>query len=68
MSGENINKQEFHVRDLPTRSVTLYPASAHIVRDISDIVLKVMDIIVRILKSDADSKPSRVPIKLRSMG
>ncbi|KAK3306502.1 uncharacterized protein B0T15DRAFT_509873 [Chaetomium strumarium] len=34
------HKQEFHVRDLPTRSVTLFPARAQVVRDIRDVVLK----------------------------
>ncbi|KAK4112636.1 hypothetical protein N656DRAFT_789322 [Canariomyces notabilis] len=33
-------KQEFHVRDLPTRSVTLFPTRAQIVREIKDIALK----------------------------
>lgn len=55
MSGENVNKQEFHIRDLLTRSVTFYPASAHVVRDISDIVLKVTDVLSsELLKSEAD--------------
>ncbi|KAK4233000.1 hypothetical protein C8A03DRAFT_19833 [Achaetomium macrosporum] len=34
------HKQEFHVRDLPTRSVTLFPARAQVVRDIRDVTLK----------------------------
>jgi hypothetical protein len=35
------HKQEFHVRNLPTRSVTLFPSRAQIVRDIKDVTLKV---------------------------
>ncbi|SPQ23869.1 1b4e9f36-a589-48ea-98f2-e1969fde7dbd [Thermothielavioides terrestris] len=34
------HKQEFHVRNLPTRSVTLFPSRAQIVRDIKDVTLK----------------------------
>jgi Skp family chaperone for outer membrane proteins len=34
------NKQEFKIRDLPTRSVTLYPTRAQIVRDVSSIKLQ----------------------------
>ena len=41
MAEENIYKQEFAIRSLPTRSVTLYPARAHVIRDIDEIVLKV---------------------------
>ncbi|MCJ1353157.1 MAG: hypothetical protein MMC33_003142 [Icmadophila ericetorum] len=40
MSTEIIEKQEFHLRNLLTRSVTLYPAKAQVVRDIPDITLK----------------------------
>ncbi|KAJ4300577.1 hypothetical protein N0V88_003256 [Collariella sp. IMI 366227] len=32
--------QEFHVRNLPTRSVTLFPTRAQVVRDLKDVVLK----------------------------
>ena len=41
MAEENIYRQEFSIRDLTTKSVTLYPARAHIIRDINEIVLKV---------------------------
>jgi len=34
------HKQEYRVRDLPTKSVTLYPSRAQIVREIKDVVLK----------------------------
>ncbi|CAK7217643.1 hypothetical protein SBRCBS47491_003228 [Sporothrix bragantina] len=34
------HKQEFRVRDLPTRTVTLFPSRAQIVRDIKDVSLK----------------------------
>ncbi|KAH8651023.1 hypothetical protein BX600DRAFT_441470 [Xylariales sp. PMI_506] len=37
---ESGHKQEFHVRDLETRSVTLFPSRAQIVRDIKDVGLK----------------------------
>ena len=41
MAEESIHKQEFVVRNLQTRSVTLYPTRAQIVRDIKEIALKV---------------------------
>ena len=41
MAEETIHKHEFVIRNLQTRSVTLYPATAQIVRDIKDIALKV---------------------------
>ncbi|KAK0514039.1 hypothetical protein JMJ35_003761 [Cladonia borealis] len=40
MAEENIYKQEFNVRNLLTRSVTLYPSRAQITRDIDEITLK----------------------------
>ncbi|KAL8651067.1 MAG: hypothetical protein Q9226_004871 [Calogaya cf. arnoldii] len=36
----DIHKQEFTVRELPTRTVTLYPTRAHIVRAIEDLSIK----------------------------
>ena len=50
MAEENIHKQEFSVRNLSTRSVTLYPARAHVIRDINEIVLKVCFAIVEVAK------------------
>ena len=40
MSEDTIHRQEFVVRNLPTKSVTLYPARAQIIRDIDGITLK----------------------------
>jgi hypothetical protein len=40
MTTPGNTKQEFKIRDLPTRSVTLYPTRAQIVRDISSIKLQ----------------------------
>ncbi|ROW04466.1 hypothetical protein VMCG_04947 [Cytospora schulzeri] len=37
---ETIQKQEFRVRDLPTRAITLFPTRAQVVRDIKDVKLK----------------------------
>ncbi|KAJ9142920.1 Mucoidy inhibitor-like protein [Pleurostoma richardsiae] len=37
---ESLHKQEFRVRDLPTRSVTLFPTRAQVVRDIKHVVLE----------------------------
>ncbi|KAK3389710.1 hypothetical protein B0H63DRAFT_103204 [Podospora didyma] len=34
------HKREYRIRDLPTRSVTLFPTRAQIVRDIKDVALK----------------------------
>jgi hypothetical protein len=44
MAEENIHKQEFHIRNLSTRSVTLYPSRAQVVRDIENVILKVSTI------------------------
>jgi hypothetical protein len=38
---ESTHKQEFHIRDVPTQSVTLFPSSAQVVRAIKDVQLKV---------------------------
>lgn len=40
MAEEGIHKQQFVVRDLSTRSVTLYPAKAQVIQDISDVTLQ----------------------------
>ncbi|KAH0563530.1 hypothetical protein GP486_001900 [Trichoglossum hirsutum] len=40
MADASVYKQELLIKDLPTRSVTLYPTRANIVRDINDICLK----------------------------
>ena len=37
--AEQIPRQTFEIKDLPTKSVTLYPSRAHIVREIRDISL-----------------------------
>ncbi|KAK4034346.1 hypothetical protein C8A01DRAFT_39170 [Parachaetomium inaequale] len=34
------HKQDFHIRNLPTRSVTLFPTRAQVVREIKDVTLK----------------------------
>lgn len=36
-----IQKLEYRVRDLPTRSITLFPTRAQVVRNIKDVNLKV---------------------------
>jgi hypothetical protein len=40
MADDSITKHEVHLRSITTRSVTLYPAKAFVVRDIKDIVLE----------------------------
>ena len=40
MPEDTIHQQEFTVRDLPTKSVTLYPARAQVTRDVEGITLK----------------------------
>lgn len=40
MADEILHKQEFHIRNLATRTVTLFPTRAQIVRDIKEIILK----------------------------
>ncbi|KAK4171352.1 hypothetical protein QBC36DRAFT_340133 [Triangularia setosa] len=37
---DSLHKQRFHIRDLPTRSVTLFPTRAQVVRDIKEIALQ----------------------------
>lgn len=37
---DTTHKQEYRIRDLPTRSVTLFPTRAQVVREIKDVVLK----------------------------
>lgn len=41
MAEADTHKQEFKLRNLSTRSVTFYPASAQVIRDLRDITLKV---------------------------
>ena len=41
MAAEYVHKQEFALRNLSTRSVTLYPTRAQVVREIHDITLQV---------------------------
>ncbi|KAF4871812.1 hypothetical protein CGCSCA1_v009208 [Colletotrichum siamense] len=36
----DIEKKEYHVRDLPTRTVTLFPSKAQVVRDLKQLALK----------------------------
>ncbi|KAF4930602.1 hypothetical protein CGCVW01_v000860 [Colletotrichum viniferum] len=36
----DIEKKEYHVRDLPTRTVTLFPTKAQVVRDLKQLALK----------------------------
>ncbi|KAM7188888.1 protein of unknown function (DUF4139) domain containing protein [Naviculisporaceae sp. PSN 640] len=37
---DTVHKQEYRIRDLSTRSVTLFPTRAQVVREIKDVVLK----------------------------
>ncbi|KUI57488.1 Protein F37C4.5 [Cytospora mali] len=37
---ETVQKQEYHVRDLSTRSITVFPTRAQIVRDVKNVSLK----------------------------
>ena len=39
MADDQINKQEFLIRNLPTSQVTLYPSKAQVVRDINNVTL-----------------------------
>jgi hypothetical protein len=38
--ADDIPRLSFQIKDLPTKSVTLYPSRAHVVREICDVVLK----------------------------
>ncbi|KAK0665204.1 hypothetical protein QBC41DRAFT_233277 [Cercophora samala] len=37
---DSLHKKRFHIRDLPTRTVTLFPTRAQVVRDIKEVALK----------------------------
>lgn len=41
---DTIPKQEFRIRDLFTRTVTLFPTRAQVVRDIKNVALKVSNV------------------------
>lgn len=43
MAEEHVHQQEFAIRALSTRSVTLYPYRAQVIRDINEITLHVCD-------------------------
>lgn len=47
MADDTTHKQVFNIRKVATRSVTLYPARAQIVRDINNITLKVSCLTLR---------------------
>lgn len=38
--AEDIPRQVFEIKELPTKSITLYPSRAHVVREIRDVVLE----------------------------
>ena len=53
MADDLVNRQQFVVRDLGTNSVTFFPSSANIVRDVKDITIKVSNAITpTLLESD----------------
>ena len=68
MAEENIYKQEFGIRNLLTRSVTLYPTRAQITRDIDEITLKVSYLSQIDTNPSLTVSPSLVRTKLPSMG
>ncbi len=41
MAEDTVHKQQFAIRGLATRSATLYPTRAEIIRDINEITLNV---------------------------
>jgi len=50
---DEIHKTEYRIRDLPTRSVTLFPTRAQVVRDIKDVPLKVSSVDLYLLPTQS---------------
>jgi hypothetical protein len=67
MDADGPYKQEFNIRNLPTRSVTLFPSRAQIIRDIKNVTLKVCMLPSNHLPNPLVNNPfSLVPMRSRS--
>lgn len=51
---DTIHKQSFSIDDLATRSVTIYPTRAAVVRDIESVVIKVGGRSFYLIRNSAD--------------
>lgn len=61
---DSVPKQEYRIRDLPTKSVTLFPTRAQIVREIKDVTLRVrLPPPLPLINTPTDTHPSRAPTK-----
>jgi hypothetical protein len=60
--ADDIPKQTFQIKDLPTKSVTLYPARAHVVREIRDVLLQPGQNEIEIFGLTADADQNSVQI------
>jgi hypothetical protein len=60
--ADHIPHQTFQIKDLPTKSVTLYPARAHVVREIRDVRLQPGQNDIEIFGLTADADPNSVQI------
>jgi hypothetical protein len=60
--ADDIPRQSFQIKDLPTKSVTLYPARAHVIREIRDVVLQPGQNEIEIFGLTADADPNSVQI------
>jgi hypothetical protein len=58
---DSVNKIEYKLRDLGTRSVTLFPTRAQIQRDIKNVNLKVSPTTARFADADGD-KFANIPL------
>ena len=67
MAFEVIHKREFNIRELATKTVTLYPTRAEVVQDINDIRLKVGSVYSNCPIWHADCPHSLGQIRLSSM-
>lgn len=61
---DSVPKQEYRIRDLPTKSVTLFPTRAQIVREIKDVTLRVRLLpLPPPITTTTNTHPSRAPTK-----
>lgn len=60
--ADDIPRQSFQIRDLPTKSVTLYPARAHVIREIRDVLLLPGQNEIEIFGLTADADQNSVQI------
>lgn len=60
--ADEVPRQVFQLKDLPTKSVTLYPSRAHVVRELRDVVLQPGQNEIEIFGLTADADENSVQI------